>query len=92
MEEANESSTRSRRGWWWWSLIALLPVIYLLLMAPFNAWMIRGHLSAGSMKTAWFDGLNGPVDWMVSRSEVTENGWERYQQWWIDVIVPPPVD
>jgi hypothetical protein len=71
-------------------VIPLLLVIYLLLIAPFNALMIRGGLY--NRQSAWLEEFNVPVDWMVSRSEVTENGWERYQQWWIDAIGPKVVD
>jgi hypothetical protein len=85
--QTERTSPTHRHGWWWLVLPALL-VIYVLGIAPLNAWAIKEQISNGLTlpQPVWVAQLNAPLDWTLAHSRLAHDGWGLYQSWWIGVI------
>ena len=90
LETENNTRAGSRHRMGWLLLPLLLPVLYVLLLAPFDAWVLREQLSDGLSlsfpQPKWVAQLNAPMEWAVAHSRLANEGWGLYKRWWIEMI------
>lgn len=73
---------------WCWSLLAALPVVYVLGMAPLRACATRWDASGRSMEVLTIVGK--PLSFAVTHWDQKHRWACRYQMWWNRKIGRPP--
>jgi hypothetical protein len=79
VEPENNTRAGSRHRMGWLVILLLLPVMYVLLMAPINAWAIKEQISNELPLPVWVVRLNVPLDWTLAHSRQAHDGWALYQ-------------